>query len=437
MKIAVIGAGLAGSEAAYFLLKQGFNVHLFDMKPERFTEAHKLPTFAELVCSNSLKSLAEGSPSFMLKKELQELDSIIINSAYKCRVPAGLSLAVDRDCLSKTVTETLLSFPNLTVICEELVSLPTGYDFYIIATGPLTTKPFSDFISNLVGSDFLYFYDAIAPIVDAESIDFSKVFKASRYNKGEADFLNIPLTEEQYLSFVNELKSAEKVPLRKFEKEVYYEGCMPIEVMAERGINTLAYGPLKPVGFDKELFGFQPYAVAQLRSEDYEGTAYNMVGFQTKLTIKEQERVFRMLPGLENASFFRYGSIHRNTYIEAPKVLSSTLNLKNIGNVYLAGQITGVEGYVESTAIGFLSALFLTANIKKIDLPELNQKFALGALLSHLKNQSQPFQPTGIHFGLFDKTGCKKKNERKMFVYNQEIEAFSKFKASLEEKLFV
>lgn len=437
MKIAVIGAGLAGCEAAYFLLKQGFNVHLFDMKPNKFTEAHKLPTYAELVCSNSLKSLSEGSPSFMLKKELQELGSIIISSAYKCRVPAGLSLAVDRICLSKEVTNTLLSFTNLTTFCQELSCLPEGYDYYIIATGPLTTKPLSDFISSLVGTNFLYFYDAIAPIIDADSIDMSKVFKASRYNKGADDFLNIPLTEQQYLDFVNELKIAEKVPLREFEKEIYYEGCMPIEVMAERGLQTLTYGPLKPVGFDKSIFGFSPYAVIQLRSEDVDCSAYNLVGFQTKLTFKEQERIFRMLPGLENAVFLRYGSIHRNTYIDAPKVLSPTLCLNANNNVYLAGQITGVEGYVESTAIGLLSAIFLIAHIKKIELPVIDSKFALGALLSHLSNDKQPFQPSGIHFGLFDKSGCKRKQERKAFVYNQEIEAFENFKNILKEKSLI
>ncbi|GAB4436379.1 MAG: methylenetetrahydrofolate--tRNA-(uracil(54)-C(5)) -methyltransferase (FADH(2)-oxidizing) TrmFO [bacterium] len=431
-KIAVIGAGLAGSEAAFFLLKQGFDVSLFEMKPQKFTEAHKLPTFAELVCSNSLKSMQEGSPSFMLKKEMEELGSIIINNAYKCKVPAGLSLAVDRVCLSREVTDQLLSFTNLIIERKEIISIPEGFDYYIIATGPLTTPAFATHISSLIGSDFLYFYDAIAPIIDAESIDFTRVFKGSRYNKGGDDFINIPLTEEQYLSFVNALRGAEKVVLRPFEKEIFYEGCMPIEVMAERGLNTLAYGPMKPVGFDKEIVGFEPYAVIQLRSEDRENSAYNMVGFQTKLTYKEQERIFRMLPGLEKAEFLRYGSIHRNTFVDAPQVISPFLHLYVNDRIYLAGQITGVEGYVESAALGLLAGIFLTARIKQVTLPEFSAKTALGALLSHLKTSRRPFQPSGIHYGLFDKSGCKSKKEKKVFIYTQERDSFAQLKETLK-----
>lgn len=403
------------------------------MKPTKFTEAHKLPTYAELVCSNSLKSLAEGSPSYMLKKELEALDSIIITSAYQCRVPAGLSLAVDRILLSKLVTNKLLSFNNLKVFSQEVVTLPQGYDFYIIATGPLTSPAFAEYLSSIVGDNFLYFYDAIAPIIDGNSLDMTKLVRASRYNKGDADYLNIPLSEDQYFAFVDELLKAEKVTLRPFEKELYYEGCMPIEVMAERGPLCLAYGPMKPVGFDKEIFGFQPFAVVQLRSEDIEKTAFNMVGFQTKLTFKEQERIFRTLPGLEKALFLRYGSVHRNTFVNAPLILSSTLYLNGRDNIYLAGQITGVEGYVESAATGLLAALFLTARIRKIALPEMNRKFALGALLSHLRSNYENFQPSSIHYGLFDKKECRKKRERREFIYKQEITAFSEFLEHLKK----
>lgn len=427
LKIAVIGAGLAGCEATYFLLKNGFIVYLFEMKPYNFTEAHKLPSFAELVCSNSLKSLVEGTPSYMLKKELEELNSIIISSAYKCRVPAGLSLAVDRISLSEEITRQLHSFNNLTIQYGEVFSLPPGFDYYIVATGPLTTPLFTAHLSSLIGGDFLYFYDAIAPIIDAESIDMSKVFRGSRYKKGGDDFLNIPLTEDQYTTFVHDLRGAEKVLLRPFEKEIFYEGCMPIEVLADRGLNTLAYGPMKPVGFERELFGFEPFAVIQLRSENKENTAYNMVGFQTKLTYKEQERIFRKLPGLENAEFLRYGSIHRNTYVNAPKILSPDLHLNGNDKIYLAGQLTGVEGYVESAAIGLLAGLFLTARIKGVKLPELSSKCALGALLSHLKDSKEPFQPSGIHYGLFDKVSCKKKSEKKEFIYRQERSFFAEF----------
>ncbi len=373
----------------------------------------------------------------MLKKELQELDSIIINTAYNCRVPAGLSLAVDRYCLSRAVTNKLLSFPNLTFLSREVKELPDGFDYYVIATGPLTSEPFAKYISSLIGDDFLYFYDAIAPIIDADSIDMTKVFRASRYGKGDDDFLNIPLRKEEYLSFVELLKTAEKVVLRPFEKEIFYEGCMPIEVMAERGVDTLAYGPMKPVGFDCSKIGFEPYAVVQLRSEDKERTAYNMVGFQTKLTYKEQERVFRTLPGLENVRFLRYGSIHRNTYVDAPKVLLPTLNLKTKETVFLAGQITGVEGYVESAATGLVAGIFILSEIRGVTPPEMTQKFALGALLSHLRTEKTPFQPTGIHFGLFDKSGCRKKQEKKQFVYEQEKAAFAAFKSFLQDLSFI
>lgn len=425
MKIAVIGAGLAGCEAAYLLLKNGYNVTLFEMKPEKFTPAHKLPLYGELVCSNSLKTLRDTHPQGMLKNELIKVKSLIISKAFESRVPAGDSLAVNREILSKLVTDSLLQFKNLKIVTTEVSDLPESFDYYIVATGPLTTPLFSEYLSDLLGSEGLYFYDAIAPIVDYETIDKSKVFFGSRYGKGEDDFLNIPLTREEYYNFVSELNNAEKVVLRQFEEEKYYEGCLPIEVLAKRGVDTLAYGPLKPVGFNNKITNFKPYAIIQLRREDKEGTAYNIVGFQTKLTIPEQERVFRLIPGLNNVKFLRYGSIHRNTFINARKYLLQTLNLKMQPNIFFAGQITGVEGYVESITTGFLAALFLIHIAKGTFLSIPSRKTAFGALLSHLQGDPENFQPSGIHLGLFEKEKFRTKNERLQSVLENERKDFS------------
>ncbi|MCX7991320.1 MAG: methylenetetrahydrofolate--tRNA-(uracil(54)-C(5))-methyltransferase (FADH(2)-oxidizing) TrmFO [Proteobacteria bacterium] len=437
MKIAVIGAGLAGCEAVNLLIKNNFSVDLFEMKPKKLSPAHKLPTFAELVCSNSLKTTRDTHPQGMLKYELLKLNSVILSKAQLAKVPSGDALAVDRVLLSKLVTDEIMKMKNLRIINKEVEELPQGYDYYIIATGPLTSESLSEYLaSELLGSESLYFYDAIAPIIDAESIDMSRTFFGSRYDKGGDDYLNIPLTKEEYLKFIDALRSAEKVPLRSFEKPRYYEGCLPVEVLAERGIDTLAYGPMKPVGFDERKIGFKPYAVVQLRREDKEGTAYNLVGFQTKLTIKEQERIFRSLRGLERAVFLRYGSIHRNTFIDAPKHLNITLNLKGRENIYFAGQITGVEGYVESIATGLLSALFLIFRIKNISPVIPSARTALGALLSHTQREITPYQPSGLHLGLFLKEDVPKKlkeerileNERKDFdIFSEEIKNFISF----------
>lgn len=419
-KIAIIGAGLAGCETAWFLGKNGIHIDLFEMKPVKYSPAHKSPFFAELVCSNSLKSTNAYNPSFMLKKEMRILGSIVMESAYKNRVPAGESLAVDREKFSKYITERLTSLKNINVIHEEIKEIPESYDYIVISTGPLTSESFAESLGNLFDNDFLYFYDAIAPVIEADSIDKSKVFFGSRYDKGGDDFLNIPLTKEQYFTFVEALKSAQKVVLRPFEKEKYYEGCLPIEVLAQRGEETLAYGPMKPVGFDESKIGFKPFAVVQLRREDKEGTAYNIVGFQTKLTIKEQERVFRILPGLEKAVFLRYGSIHRNTFIDSPKYLLPTLNLKDKPNIYFAGQITGVEGYLESACCGIMAGYFLACKLKDIKPIIPSRKTAVGALLSHLRTDVKPFQPSGIHLGLFDKAEIPKKIDKKVWI--KEIE---------------
>jgi methylenetetrahydrofolate--tRNA-(uracil-5-)-methyltransferase len=430
-KIAIIGGGLAGCESAWFISKNAIHVDLYEMKPKKYTDAHRSPYLAELVCSNSLKSINPLSPSFLLKKEMEELGSIVMESAWKHRVPAGESLAVERDVFSKYITQKLKESPYIKIINEEVEHLPEHYDYYIIATGPLTSPSFSKTLSSLFGSEPLYFYDAIAPIIDGDSIDKSKVFFGSRYDKGGDDYLNIPLTKEQYYKFIEEIKKAEKVKLRPFEKEKFYEGCLPIEVLVERGDETLAYGPMKPVGFNSNKIGFKPYAVLQLRKEDPQGTAYNMVGFQTKLTIKEQERVFRMLPGLEKAIFLRYGSIHRNTFIDSPRILNKTLNSKKYENIYFAGQITGVEGYIESSACGILAGYFLAAKLKGFEPIIPPKTIALGALLGHLQTEVKPFQPSGIHLGLFDKTGMPKKYDKKLWVKEQETKDFKSWKEAI------
>lgn len=434
-RVAVIGAGLAGCEVAWLLGKNGIPLDLFEMKPVKYSPAHKSPYFAELVCSNSLKSINIYHPSFMLKEEMKILGSIVIESAYRNRVLAGESLAVDRDKFSKYITERLRSLKTVNIIHQEVKDIPQNYDFVVIATGPLTSETFSESLGKLLDNNFLYFYDAIAPIIDSDSIDKSKVFFGSRYDRGGDDFLNIPLTKEQYFNFVEALKSAEKVVLRPFEREQYYEGCLPIEVLAQRGELTLAYGPMKPVGFDEKRIGFKPFAVVQLRKEDVEGTAYNIVGFQTKLTIKEQERIFRMLPGLEKAVFLRYGSIHRNTFIDSPKYLLPTLNLKDMPNIYFAGQITGVEGYVESAGCGIMAGIFLLFKIKDIPVDIPDAKTAIGALLSHLKNDTKPFQPSGIHLGLFDKKDMPKNADKKIWIRNKEEESFKNWHQQISKSI--
>ncbi len=437
LKIAVIGGGLAGCESAWFISKNAISVDLYEMKPKKYTEAHRSPYLAELVCSNSLKSINPLNPSTLLKREMEELGSIVMESAWKYRVPAGESLAVERDSFSRYITQKLKESAYIKIINEEVTYLPEHYDYYIIATGPLTSLSFSNTLSALFGTEPLYFYDAIAPIIDGDSIDKSKAFFGSRYDKGGDDYLNIPLTKEQYYKFIDEIKKAEKVKLRPFEKEKFYEGCLPIEVLVERGVETLAHGPMKPVGFDPNKIGFKPYAVLQLRKEDPQGTAYNMVGFQTKLTIKEQERIFRMLPGLEKAIFLRYGSIHRNTFIDSPRILNKTLNAKTYENIYFAGQITGVEGYLESSACGILAAYFLVSKIKGFEPIIPPKTTALGALLGHLQTEVRPFQPSGIHLGLFDKTGMPKKYDKKLWVKEQEEKAFQSWKdAILKQVVF-
>src|SRR4030042_3412473 len=352
--IPIIGAGLAGCEATWQIAKRGGKVTLYEMKPEIYSPAHRSPFFAELVCSNSFKSESIENASGVLKEEMIQLESLILKVAREARVPAGDSLAVDREVFSREITQTLESLENVNVIRKEVSSIPQD-GVSLIATGPLTSEALSKEIQRVTGSHRLFFYDAISPIVTADSINFQKIFKSSRYGKGGKDYINCPMNEEEYDQFVEALNEAERVPVHAFERRYLFEGCLPIEEMAERGKSTLAYGPLKPVGLIDPMTGKQPFAVVQLRQEDVFGTLFNLVGFQTRLTHEEQKRVFRMIPGLEGAEFIRLGSVHRNTFIDSPRLLKQSLQFKGRPNLFFAGQITGVEGYMESTAVGLLA----------------------------------------------------------------------------------
>ncbi len=402
--LTVVGAGLAGSEAAWQAAERGIPVVLYEMRPHNPTPVHKTGDCAELVCSNSLGSLNETSAPFLLKKELRNLNSLVIRAADQHAVPAGAALAVDRDLFSAEITRALEAHPNITFKREELTRIPEEGPV-VLATGPLTSPTLSAEIASLMGEEYLYFYDALSPIVDANSIDYSKTFFASRYGKGSADYLNCGMSREQYDAFLDAILKAEKVALKEFEKPVYFEGCMPIEELASRGHKTLSFGPMKPVGLNHPETGERYYAVVQLRKENKDGTAYNIVGFQTKLTYPGQREIFRMIPGLEQAEFFRYGAIHRNTYVNAPELLGADFQVKERPGLFLAGQIVGVEGYVESCAMGAMAGLSGAAQIqgKAFSLP--SSETAIGALLNHvLKKGKGGFQPMNINFGLFTGT---------------------------------
>ncbi len=431
--LTIIGAGLAGSEAAWQAAEAGVPVVLYEMRPGRPTPVHKTGDCAELVCSNSMGSNQDPSAPFLLKQELRNLDSLIIRSADRHAVPAGKALAVDRNLFSGEITRTLEQHPNITLRHEEVVDIPTEGPV-IIATGPLTSPALFEKLSHLLGQDCLYFYDALSPIIDAHSIDYEKTFFASRYGKGGADYLNCGLNREQYEAFVDELLKAEKVPLKEFEKPKYFEGCMPIEVLADRGRQTLAFGPLKPVGLHHPETNERFHAVVQLRKENKEGTAYNLVGFQTKLTYPEQRRIFRTIPGLENAEFFRLGAIHRNTYIDAPQLLSGDLSLKSHPNIFFAGQIVGVEGYVESSAMGLIASLSAMARLQGTALISPPAETAIGALLKYVTGKEGNYQPMNINFGLFSgpemRVGDKK--TRNQNIVRRALEMQEKWLADLE-----
>ncbi|MDK9865207.1 MULTISPECIES: FADH(2)-oxidizing methylenetetrahydrofolate--tRNA-(uracil(54)-C(5))-methyltransferase TrmFO [Staphylococcus] len=396
----VIGAGLAGSEAAYQLAQRGIKVNLIEMRPVKQTPAHHTDQFAELVCSNSLRGNALTNAVGVLKEEMRRLDSLIINAADKARVPAGGALAVDRHDFAGYVTETLKNHPNVTVLNEEINSIPEGYT--IIATGPLTTEKLAAEIVEATGEDQLYFYDAAAPIIEKESINMNKVYLKSRYDKGEAAYLNCPMTEEEFNTFYDALMEAEVAPVNEFEKEKYFEGCMPFEVMAERGRKTLLFGPMKPVGLEDPKTGERPYAVVQLRQDDAAGTLYNLVGFQTHLKWGAQKDVIRLIPGLENVEIVRYGVMHRNTFINSPDVLTEKYELIGREEVHFAGQMTGVEGYVESAASGLVAGINVAHKIKDkggVVFPRETMIGSMAYYISHAKNEKN-FQPMNANFGL-------------------------------------
>ncbi len=399
--IQIIGGGLAGCEAAWQIARRGGKVRLFEMKPIVFSSAHRSPFLAELVCSNSLKSESPENASGILKEEMTRLHSLLLEVARETRVPAGEALAVDRYLFSKRVTEILEGMERVEIIRKEVKSLPEK-GLTILATGPLTSEAFSEEIKRLTGADHLFFYDAISPIVTAESIDFDKTFKASRYGKGGEDYLNCPMDREEYERFVEALCQAEKIPLKDFEKRYLFEGCLPVEELAARGRETLAFGPLRPVGLTDPKRKRQPFAVVQLRQEDTFGTLYSLVGFQTRLRQGEQARVFRMIPGLEKAEFVRWGSVHRNTFIDSPRLLMPTLQMRDHPHLFFAGQITGVEGYVESTAMGLLAGIYAFRLAHGMELAAPPPTTAMGSLIHQIvRSRTLPFQPMNIHFGLF------------------------------------
>jgi methylenetetrahydrofolate--tRNA-(uracil-5-)-methyltransferase len=400
--ITIIGGGLAGCEAAFQILKRGGSVRLIDMKPGRKSPAHESDGLAELVCSNSLRSDDPTSAVGLLKREMAALDSLFIEAARATAVPAGRALAVNRDDFSQYITERIKNHPQVEVIEQEVLEIPPETDTpSILATGPLTSEPLAESLAAFTGRDRLAFYDAIAPIVYKDSLNFDIVYSKSRWEDGPGDYLNCPMNEEEYLRFITELANADYVPLKDFEKAKYFEGCLPVEVIRSRGDDTLRFGPMKPVGLEKPD-GSSAYAVVQLRKENKEGSTYNMVGFQTKLTYPEQKRIFSLIPGMENVEFARLGSIHRNTFIVAPELLRPTLQFQQRADLLLAGQLSGVEGYVESAAMGLLAginAARLAAGIAPTVPP---QHTAFGALIHHLtESEAKHFQPSNVNFGLF------------------------------------
>lgn len=409
--VVVVGAGLAGSEAAWQLAQRGVKVRLYEMRPENNTPAHHTDKFAELVCSNSLRSNQLENAVGLLKEEMRRLNSIIMECADDNIVPAGGALAVDREKFSEAVTEKVRAHKNIQIFNEELIDIPED-EYVIIASGPLTSNKLSESIMKLTNFQYFYFYDAAAPIVAFDSIDMSKAFKASRYDKGERDYINCPMTEEEYNIFYKELINAEAVPLKRFEKEVVFEGCMPVETMAARGPMTLLFGPLKPVGLVDSRTGTQSHAVVQLRQDNKEGTLYNIVGFQTHLKWGEQKRVFSLIPGLENAEFVRYGVMHRNTYINSPKLLINTLQLRQNPKIMFAGQITGVEGYIESASSGMVAGINMSRLMNNQEPLVFPKTTAHGALCHYITDDtSKNFQPMNVNYGIFPELDKRIKNK--------------------------
>ena len=432
--ITIIGGGLAGCEAAFQIAKRGIKVKLYEMKPIKYTEAHSNKNLAEIVCSNSFKSNLHINACGLLKEELRYLDSLLIKIADETQVPAGQALAVDREIFSQKVTDEIEKNELIEVIHEEVTNIEqiAKEGIVIIATGPLTSNKFAENISKITGQDKLYFYDAAAPIITKESIDFNIAFYGNRYEQEkqkeetieqwkerlknqEASYINLPMNKEEYEKFCNELINAEVITLHEFEKREIFEGCMPIEIMAKRGIDTLRYGPLKPVGFDDPRTAQRPYAVVQLRQDDTNGVIYNIVGFQTNLKYGEQKRVFSLIPGLKNAEFVKYGVMHRNTYINSTKLLDNTYNLKRNSNIFFAGQITGVEGYVESISSGMVAAINACAKYKKDEKIVFPIETMIGALANYISTENDKFQPMNANFGIVPELKNKIKDKKEKY----------------------
>ena len=436
-EVAIVGSGLAGSEAAWQLAQLGRRVDLYEMRPQRPTPAHKTSDCAELVCSNSFKSRSLENAHGLLKAELNQFGSLILQTAERFAVPAGQALAIDRQPFSASITQQLSDHPNIVLLREEVEDLGKLLEHYaavLVATGPLTSDALSESLQQLIGIGHLSFYDAIAPVVTAESINSQVAFRASRYDKGEADYLNCPFSQQQYEDFVAAILAADKVPMHQFEDVRPFEGCLPIEVMAERGLDTLRFGPLKPVGLPHPETGEQFHAVVQLRQENALGTLYNLVGFQTKMTWTAQQQIFRTIPGLEEAEFVRLGSIHRNTFLNSPKLLNSRLQLQQESRLFFAGQLTGVEGYTESTSMGLAAAYFLNHELQGDSLPELPGTTMMGGLIRYLTTTDpKHFQPMNANFGLLEPPQQRiPKPQRKAWLAERAVRDLQQWRKSCE-----
>lgn len=429
--VTVIGAGLAGCEATYQLIKRGFRVKLYEMRPVKSTGAHETDKFSELVCSNSLRADGLGNAVGVLKEEMRILDSLIMKAADETRVPAGGALAVDRDHFSSYITEFLESHAQVEIIREEIVEIPDGPT--ILASGPLTSQPLAEALKKLTGEKFFYFYDAPAPIIHKDSIDFDKVYLKSRYDKGEAAYLNCPMTEQEYNLWHNALVNAEVLTPKDFEKGVFFEGCMPIEVMAKRGIQTVLFGPMKPVGLEDPKTGKTPHAVVQLRQDNAAASLYNIVGFQTSLKWPEQKRIIQMIPGLENAEIVRYGVMHKNSFVNSPTFMKPTYQTKKRDDLFLAGQITGVEGYVESASSGMVAGINMAKFLANEALIEFSAQTAIGSLSHYITHaNAKNFQPMNVNFGIFeDLKGRVKKKEKKEKYANRAIDVINTYKEQI------
>lgn len=431
-KVIIIGAGMAGSEAAWQVANRGIKVDLYEMRPVKNTPAHKTDLFAELVCSNSLRGAGMENAVGVLKEEMRRLGSVIMEAADATKVPAGGALAVDRKGFSQYITDKVTNHPNINVIHEELEEIPYEENaLTIVASGPLTAGKLAENIGELMGQKYFYFYDAAAPIVTLESVDMTKAWKASRYNKGEAAYINCPMNKEEYLHFWNELVNSEKAETHNFEEEVFFEGCMPVEEMASRGEDTLLFGPLKPVGLENPADGKLPYAVVQLRQDNAEGTLYNIVGFQTHLKWGEQKRVFGLIPGLENAEFVRYGVMHRNTFINSPEKMRPTLQFKDNDKLFFAGQMTGVEGYVESASSGLVAGINAARICQGLEPVVFPAETAHGSLCHYITTApAKHFQPMNVNFGIMSpiKERIRDKKQKKMMIAERALRMLEEFK---------